>query len=176
MAENGVHIEGLDDVLAKLGKLGPEVQKVAWDGLKRGGMNIIADAQENLKKNGHNGGPINATGRLSNSGRVQERGDGLEVGFFSQGSEEGYAAIVEFGSTKRWWVPLRYLHAWAMVKFSVNEKDAWPIAKGSQRSIHERGLRPHPFFGPAVNGNKSKLLEAVNKAVKAKISKYGRKV
>lgn len=172
MADNGIHIEGLDDVLKNLSKLGPEVRKAAMDGLKKGGLNIIADAQENLKKNGHNGRPINATGQLSNSGRVQElRDESLEVGFFSQGSEEGHAAIVEYGSTKRWWAPLRYLHDWAMVKFSVNEKDAWPIAKGTQKRIHERGLIPHPFFGPAVNDNKSKLIEAVKGAINAKITK-----
>lgn len=167
----GIHVEGLDELLKKMDKLGPKAVKAANEGLKRAGMNIIADAQENLKTNGWHGNTINATGQLSASGRVQETRDGLDVGFFSQGSDEGHAAIVEFGSTKKWWAPRKYLQAWAKIKLGAEDGLAWGIATKIQKKIHERGLAPHPFFRPAVSRNKDNIGKAIKEAVNKAIGK-----
>lgn len=153
-----VHIEGVEQVNARLAALGPEVLRAADRGLKAAGMHIIADAQDNLR-NGH----INTTGRLSQSGKVQKAGDGYDVGFMG---EKSYAGAVEYGRRAGRIPPPDDMGEWAYKKLRVRDRKAaraigWALAV----SIGKNGTRPHPFFKPAVDKNKNRITAAVRDAV-----------
>lgn len=165
-----IELEGLDRVLANFERITPEVAAAATKGLSRGGMYIIADAQRNLRTAGHNGGTVNNTGQLSNSGRTQVLDNGeVECGFFSK-SGEGYAAYVEYG-TRAHWPPVAPLRAWTRKKLRVSEDRVKSVAFLVARKIARRGTSPHPFFQPAVEKNKKRVVDAVNEAVAAVTSK-----
>ena len=152
-----VRIEGIEKVNARLAALGPEVLRAADRGLKAAGMNIIADAQDNLR-NLH----INTTGRLSQSGKVQKAGDGYDVGFMS---DKSYAAAVEYGRRAGRMPPPDDMGEWAYKKLRIRDRKkaraaGWALAV----SIGKHGTRPHPFFKPAVDKNQSRILAAVRDA------------
>jgi HK97 gp10 family phage protein len=156
-----VHIEGIDKVNARLAALGPEVLRAADRGLKAAGMNIIADAKENLRAN-----HTNATGRLSQSGRVQKAADGgsgYDVGFMS---DKAYAGAVEYGRRAGRMPPPDELGEWAYKKLRIRDRKlaraaGWGLAK----HIAKHGTQPHPFFKPAVDKNQPRIAAAVRDAV-----------
>lgn len=156
-----VHIEGVEKVNARLAALGPEVLRAADRGLKAAGMNIIADAKENLRAN-----HTNATGRLSQSGRVQKAADGgsgYDVGFMS---DKAYAGAVEYGRRAGRMPPPDELGEWAYKKLRIRDRKlaraaGWGLAK----HIAKHGTQPHPFFKPAVDKNQPRISAAVRDAV-----------
>ena len=156
-----VHIEGVEKVNAALQRLGPEVLRAADRGLKAAGMNIIADAKENLRAN-----HTNATGRLSQSGRVQKAADGgsgYDVGFMS---DKAYAGAVEYGRRAGRMPPPDELGEWAYKKLRIRDRKlaraaGWGLAK----HIAKHGTQPHPFFKPAVDKNQPRIAAAVRDAV-----------
>jgi HK97 gp10 family phage protein len=156
-----VHIEGVEKVNARLAALGPEVLRAADRGLKAAGMNIIADAKENLRAN-----HTNATGRLSQSGRVQKAADGgsgYDVGFMS---DKAYAGAVEYGRRAGRMPPPDELGEWAYKKLRIRDRKlaraaGWGLAK----HIAKHGTQPHPFFKPAVDKNQPRIAAAVRDAV-----------
>jgi HK97 gp10 family phage protein len=164
-----VHIEGVEKVNARLAALGPEVLRAADRGLKAAGMNIIADAKENLRAN-----HTNATGRLSQSGRVQKAADGgsgYDVGFMS---DKAYAGAVEYGrragklkyykklkQTRHQPPPPDELGQWAYKKHGLPRSAGWALAW----YIGAHGTKPHPFFKPAVDKNQPRIAAAVRDAV-----------
>ena len=156
-----VHIEGIEQVNAALQRLGPEVLRAADRGLKAAGMNIIADAKENLRAN-----HTNATGRLSQSGRVQKAADGgsgYDVGFMS---DKAYAGAVEYGRRAGRMPPPDELGEWAYKKLRIRDRKlaraaGWGLAK----HIAKHGTQPHPFFKPAVDKNQPRIAAAVRDAV-----------
>lgn len=164
MAEVGV--EGLDKLYASIDTCIDEVGREARQGLKKAGMQIVADAQRNLRTAGYNGGTVNNTGRLSQSGKTQETKDGaIDAGFFSGDGERGYAAVVEYGSKKHWFPPVDALRAWVYKKLRVTTEEVDSAAYLVGRAIKRRGLSPHPFFAPAVNKNKRAVSKAITDAV-----------
>ena len=146
---------------ARLAALGPEVLRAADRGLKAAGMNIIADAKENLRAN-----HTNATGRLSQSGRVQKAADGgsgYDVGFMS---DKAYAGAVEYGRKAGRMPPPDELGEWAYKKLRIRDRKlaraaGWGLAK----QIAKHGTQPHPFFKPAVDKNQPRIAAAVRDAV-----------
>lgn len=156
-----VHIEGIEQVNAALQRLGPEVLRAADRGLRAAGMNIIADAKENLRAN-----HTNATGRLSQSGRVQKAADGgsgYDVGFMS---DKAYAGAVEYGRRAGRMPPPDELGEWAYKKLRIRDRKlaraaGWGLAK----HIAKHGTQPHPFFKPAVDKNQPRIAAAVRDAV-----------
>jgi HK97 gp10 family phage protein len=156
-----VHIEGVEKVNARLAALGPEVLRAADRGLRAAGMNIIADAKENLRAN-----HTNATGRLSQSGRVQKAADGgsgYDVGFMS---DKAYAGAVEYGRRAGRMPPPDELGEWAYKKLRIRDRKlaraaGWGLAK----HIAKHGTQPHPFFKPAVDKNQPRIAAAVRDAV-----------
>lgn len=146
---------------ARLAALGPEVLRAADRGLKAAGMNIIADAKENLRAN-----HTNATGRLSQSGRVQKAADGgsgYDVGFMS---DKAYAGAVEYGRRAGRMPPPDELGEWAYKKLRIRDRKlaraaGWGLAK----HIAKHGTQPHPFFKPAVDKNQPRIAAAVRDAV-----------
>ena len=160
-----IQLEGLDRVLKALSKCSKDVTDAALKGLEAGGMNIIVDAQQNLKANGSN-----VTSLLSNSGRTIRKGDDITVGFFDTTNKTGYAEYVEYGRRAGKMPPVDMLKAWAYKKFHLRDwkaatSMAWAIAK----EIARKGTVPHPFFGPAVKKNYTKILNAVRDSVRKKI-------
>lgn len=155
-----VHIEGVEKVNARLAALGPEVLRAADRGLKTAGMHIIADAKENLRAN-----HTNATGRLSQSGKVQKAADGsgYDVGFMS---DKAYAGAVEYGRRAGRMPPPDELGEWAYKKLRIRDRKlaraaGWGLAK----HIAKHGTQPHPFFKPAVDKNQPRIAAAVRDAV-----------
>ena len=156
-----VHIEGVEKVNAALQRLGPEVLRAADRGLRAAGMNIIADAKENLRAN-----HTNATGRLSQSGRVQKAADGgsgYDVGFMS---DKAYAGAVEYGRRAGRMPPPDEMGQWAYQKLRIRDRKlaraaGWGLAK----HIAKHGTQPHPFFKPAVDKNQPRIAAAVRDAV-----------
>lgn len=155
-----VHIEGVEKVNARLAALGPEVLRAADRGLRAAGMDIIADAKENLRSN-----HTNATRRLSNSGRVQPVADksGYDVGFMS---DKAYAGAVEYGRRAGRMPPPDEMGQWAYQKLRIRDRKlaraaGWGLAK----HIAKHGTQPHPFFKPAVDKNQPRIAAAVRDAV-----------
>jgi len=158
-----VYIEGLDTVLRNLKAKGDEVVKEASKGLQRGALNIVADAQDNLRRNSSI-----VTGLLRQSGKVQKIDDlNIDAGFFdTQNRQSGYAYFVEYGRRAGRMPPPDELAQWAYKKFQLHDRKAaraagWAMAV----KIAREGTKPHPFFAPAVDKNKSYILDAVRSAI-----------
>jgi hypothetical protein len=156
-------------------------------GLRKAGMNIIADAKANLRSNGSV-----VTGMLRASGRVQAVDgdpDSIDVGFFGNDTAGGYAYFVEYGRRSGKMPPIKMLMEWlrkrtskssalnsalvhiegrrvrrqqAYTKDYLLESAAWGLAK----AIAKKGTKPHPFFGPAVEKNKKAIEDAVAQSIR----------
>lgn len=169
-----VILEGQADLLKALDKFGKDAIKEATEGLKKAGMQIVADAQTNLRQNGNN-----TTGRLSNSGNVITLKDGsVEAGFMQvpQGAQANYAEYLEAG-TKPHKVSGKWFNVWASKKFGLHPADGraavsagWAVAK----SIAKKGTKAHPYFAPAVKKNEKKVIECLQNALNKAIQKNTR--
>ena len=164
MSDGGsIQIEGLDKLLKALEKCDRDVVEAALQGIEAGAMEIIADAQVNLREN-----TSVVTGLLRQSGHVERKKDDITAGFFdTTNRNSGYAAYVEYGRRAGKMPPPDEIGAWVYKKFHMKDWKAaismgWAIAK----RIAERGTQPHPFFGPAVKKNQNKILNAVRDAVR----------
>jgi len=166
-----MEVDGEDRLYSNLDKIVKDTDKVSVTALEKAGMVIIGAAQRNLRVNGHNGGPINNTGRLSQSGRTQKNGDGsVDAGFFSDQGERGYAAAVEYGSRAHW-PPIAPMEAWAHKKLRVPAKNARSVGFLIARAISRVGTRPHAFFKPAVDSEQNKALREIEAEIKKAIDK-----
>lgn len=160
-----IEIEGLRELRADLSQAVKDAEKGAQKGLESAGLEIVAEAKKNLNQN-----KTNNTGTLRSSGKVQKDKEGVDAGFFSEGSGEGYATYVEYGrgpTTKAGQIPLRTtLKAWVHRKLGVpygKELDTATFLIA--RKIHRKGTKPQPFFVPAVKKFEDKIAEIVNKYI-----------
>ena len=166
-----VWMDGQDRLFVNMDRLVGEMAVAAKKGLRKAGMKIIADAQRNMRTAGHNGRTLNNTGRLSQSGRVQdvEGGEDVEIGFFSQSGQRGYAAAVEYGSRAHW-PPKQEIDSWVQKKLRAPKKDIASIGFLVRRAISRKGTQPHPFFEPSVRKNtkfiKQCIADAINEVTK----------
>ncbi len=160
-----VKIEGLRGLHAALERAARNGGAGAEKGLQKVGLDIVAEAKNNLNHN-----KTNNTGVLRSSGKVQKADGGIDAGFFSEGSSDGYAAAVEYGrgpTKKKGEIPLRTtLKAWVQRKLGVpygKELDSatYLIA----RKIHRKGTKAQPFFTPAVQKYEDKVDDMVSKSV-----------
>lgn len=178
-----IEVEGLRGLEASINRLVEDVNQAGSRGMQAVGMEIVAEAKANLKRN-----RTTNTGVLSSSGKVQKQSDGtVDAGFFSKDSSEGYAAAVEYGrgpSRRRGAIPLREtLKAWVRRKLGGRAmRSAAVFSKKSEeeliestafliaRKIHKHGTKPQPFFTPAVEKVQQKLedimSEHINEATK----------
>ncbi|MDY6417457.1 MAG: HK97-gp10 family putative phage morphogenesis protein [Bacteroidales bacterium] len=153
-----VRITGMQELQNALQNVGRgEILLAADRGLKKGGMAIVAEAQDNLRRNG-----TNTTGLLSQSGKVRKssEGEGYDAGFMQ--GEKNYAGAVEYGRRAGRMPPPDMLDAWAYKKMHLHDRKAsrtigWAIAK----HIAKNGTRPHPFFAPAVQKYQPRILNIV---------------
>jgi hypothetical protein len=167
MASNGeIRLEGLDSVLRGLARADKQTADAALRGVKEAGARIIASAQRNLKAN-----TSWVTGLLGNSGRVEEvkEQDGsrvVDIGFFAKGTKQGYAEYVEYGRPPGKMPPPSALEEWFYKKHRVTDRrKARAYGWGLAVNISTRGTKPHPFFNPAVEEHRLKILEALNNAI-----------
>lgn len=187
----GIWIEGEKELYANMQKSLVSLTEAGRKGLRQAGMNIIADAKNNLRNNGSV-----ASGMLRASGKVQSvegDKDSIDVGFFSKDSKGGYAYFVEYGRRSGKMPPVDMLMEWLRKKSSnrrsksalesavafansgkvkkaktVNDllrSAAWGLAK----KIAKEGTRPHPFFAPAVEKNKADIENAISNSVKEEL-------
>lgn len=160
-----IEIEGLRELRANLDKAVRSTEQGAMKGLQEVGLEIIAESKQNLNVN-----KTNNTGALRASGKVQKDNDGIDAGFFSEGSSEGYASAVEYGrgpTKKAGQIPLRTtLKAWVHRKLGVaygKELDSATFLIA--RKIHRKGTKPQPFFVPAVKKFEEKVSNIVSEYV-----------
>ena len=162
--DGSISIEGLDRLLKAFDKADKDVRKAAMQGLQKAGLNIIADAQMNLRDNSSV-----VTGLLRQSGKVQKVDEEtLDIGFFdTQNRQSGYAYFVEYGRRAGRMPPPDEMAQWAYKKFQLHDRNlarqaGWAIAI----KIAREGTRPHPFFAPAIDKNKSRIMSALRDALK----------
>jgi len=173
MASSGIWVEGADRVFMNMNRVVDSVAKESMKGIKKAGMEIIAQAQRNMRTAGHNGATLNNTGRLSQSGRVQDvqnDPNAVDVGFFSDEGGRGYAAFVEYG-TKAHSAPLEPIRQWVKKKMRVAANSVNTVAFFIHRRIRRRGTNAHAFFAPAVQKNKEAVSKAISEAVQSVINK-----
>ena len=123
----------------------------------RNSVNVITQAMK------HNV-PRGATGDLSKSiaSEVDERNLVGRVGLDYPG--KNYGKYVEKGTGPHW-APIRALERWA------EQRGISPYA--IQRSIAQKGTRPHPFFWPAYERNKDFIKKQFSKALKYIVKDIG---
>ena len=157
-----IKIEGLKGLRADFARASAKAGDGVMKGLQKVGLEIVAEAKKNLNQN-----KTNNTGTLRASGKVQKDGDGIDAGFFAQGSDEGYASHVEYGrgpTKKAGQIPLRTtLKAWVHRKLGIPygkelESATYLIA----RKIHRKGTKAQPFFTPAVKKFEEKVSDIVS--------------
>ena len=156
-------VEGLEDVLRAFDKADRDVKAAAMKGLKEGAAEIVADAKMNLRNNGSV-----VTGLLRASGKVQKVDEWtLDAGFFDTlNRQTGYAMFVEYGRRAGKMPPPDELGQWAYKKFHLKDRKlarsmGWALAK----IIAKKGTKPHPFFKPAVEKNKRKIIRVLESAI-----------
>ena len=157
-----IEIEGLRNLRADFARASAKAGDGAMKGLQSVGLEIVAEAKKNLNHN-----RTNNTGMLRASGKVQKDKDGIDAGFFAEGSSEGYASYVEYGrgpTKKAGQIPLRTtLKAWVHRKLGIPygkelESATYLIA----RKIHRKGTKAQPFFNPAVKKFEDKVSDIVS--------------
>ena len=159
-----IWIEGERELYANMQKHLVTLTDNSRRGLRKAGMNIIADAKANLRSNGSV-----VTGMLRASGRVQAVDgdpDSIDVGFFGNDTAGGYAYFVEYGRRSGKMPPIKMLMEWARKKLRLDEKEARNAGFLIARKIAKKGTRPHPFFGPAVENNKKAIEDAVAQSIR----------
>ena len=163
MDNGSIRLEGLDEVLRNLEGIKPVVQKAAMKGLQAGAMDIIADAQTNLRTNGSV-----VTGLLRQSGRTQKVDElTLDVGFFDTTNKgSGYAFYVENGRRAGKMPPPDELIQYCRKKLRMSEREAKKAGWAMALRIARKGTRPDPFVNPAVNKNRKKRLDRLENEIK----------
>lgn len=157
-----IEIEGLRNLRADFARVSAKAGDGAMKGLQNAGLEIVAEAKQNLNKN-----RTNNTGTLRASGKVQKDGDGIDAGFFAEGSSEGYATHVEYGrgpTKKAGAIPLRTtLKSWVHRKLGIPYGKALDSATYLiARKIHRKGTKAQPFFIPAVRKFEEKISDIVS--------------
>ena len=142
-----VTITGVPELNKALAAVSREAVQAADRGLQRAGLHIVADAQENLRKNN-----TNTTGRLSQTGKVQrsrEAGGGWDAGFMA--GEKNYAGAVEYGRRPGRIPPPDEMAAWAYKKLRLRDwKKARAIgglSMGGFGALHTGLKYPETFGG-----------------------------
>ena len=155
--------EGLDKLLRAFDKAERETRKAAFKGLQKAALSIVADAIDNLRTNGSV-----VTGLLRQSGKVQKVDEEtLDAGFFdTQNRQSGYAYFVEYGRRAGRMPPPDELAQWAYKKYQLQDRKlarqvGWALAV----KISKEGTKPHPFFAPALEKNKSRIIGAIRDSI-----------
>lgn len=168
-----VWLEGERELFVNMQRRMDGCTDAARKALQKAGLQIVADAKQNLRNN-----RSNVTGQLSASGRVQTvegDPDAVDAGFFSQDTRGGYAFFVEYGRRAGKFPPVDEIVQWVRKKLRIREpKAAKGIGFVIARKIAKKGTTPHPFFGPAVEKNKKAVRDAIAEAVSKETERNGK--
>ena len=162
-----IWVEGEKELYMNMQRIMGANISAARESLAEAGMLIVNDAKNNLRSN-HSV----VTGQLRASGRAQAvegDPDAVDVGFFSDNTQGGYAAYVEYGRRSGKMPPVDYLIQWVRKKLRLPDKEARARGWAMARSIARKGTRPHPFFTPAVEKNKKAVTDAIQEAIRKDI-------
>jgi len=129
----------------------------------RGMVNAMKKAAGLVLRESRKNAPVNR-GLLRSSLAMEVRATAREVQGVV-GSPVKYAPHMEYG-TKPFTPPLQPLVRWVELKFGKRGQDAILVAKGVQRKIARRGLKPRRYLRSAVEDNKSKLIDILEQGVK----------
>lgn len=168
-----IWVEGEGRLFANMDRRFDEIQLAAKKGIEVAGMKIIASAKRNMRTAGYKGGTLNNSRKLSASGRVQEvPGDAgaVDIGFFSEEAQRGYAAAVEYGSRAHF-PPTQEIREWVRKKLRIADQRVNSVTFLVKRAMSHHGTKPHPFFAPAVEKNKSAASRAIGDAIRAVVNK-----
>lgn len=165
---DAIGIEGVAQVLKAMERYRVAINREALNGLKRCGMGIIADGQRNLRQNTP---PTWATGLLGNSGKVivNKDDDSVDAGFFDKRTDhsEGYAMYVEYGRPAGKMPPPSAFDTWFLRKFKIKDpKERLSLGWAMAKHIARWGTKPHPFFYPAVDKWKERIIRNTSEAIK----------
>jgi HK97 gp10 family phage protein len=132
-------LEGIDELIAKTGKLSSQIGPIARDVLNKAASNIEGKAKHLV--------PVD-TGRLRAS--IATRLDSDSVPLWAEvGTNVLYARPVEYGSRPHY-APIDALRPWAS-KHGMAAGALW-------HSIWMYGTKPHPFMKPAFEWAKPELM------------------
>lgn len=158
-----MRIEGLDEVLRGFGKAKKAVRMAAFKGLQKAALDILVDAINNLRANGSI-----VTGLLRQSGKVQRVAEvTLDAGFFdTKNDKSGYAYFVEYGRRAGRMPPPDELAQWAYKKYKLHDRKlARQVGWAMAVKIAKEGTKPHPFFAPAIDKNKTRIIERIQNEI-----------
>lgn len=164
-----IELDGLELLMKEFEDCKPEMRKAARQAIEKTGLQIIAEAQRNLRRN-----RSVVTGVTRQSGHVQKNPDGMsaDVGFFdTTNRNSGNALYLEYGRRAGKFPPIDELVQWAKKKFGLEDRDARTVGFLTARKIAMQGSTPHPFFHPAVEV-KGKNFEENLKAILQRMKKY----
>lgn len=157
----GIQLSGIDSLNSALKQVPAKSVHIVMTGMKKGAMNVLADAYDNLKRNSSV-----VTGLLRQSGKTQEIDNStLDVGFFNTKKSGGYAWYVEYGRRAGRMPPPDELIQWSRKKFGLTAKAARAMGFAMAMKIAKRGTRPHPFFTPALEKNRKALLDVIQNSL-----------
>ena len=163
----------LKETQRALHKKSAEINALAEEGLQRIGLDILADAQRELKANDNI-----ATSKLINSGVVRKVENGvIEVIFRAD-----YAANIEQGQKAGTIVGINALMQWIKKKgildlFSIRthkrakrgddyERRLKGLAFAIRKTIQRRGTKAQPYLYPAFRKNQSRVTRILSNAIR----------
>lgn len=161
-----VNVQGIKELKISLEEFSERTEIEINKRLGAIGAAVLREAKTNLRNNG-----TNTFHNLERSGLVTDIEGGVAVGFHAR-----YAAAVEFGRRAGKRPPMQPIDDWLNKKGLVTGQS--PIAIRRRRSaafliarnIGRFGTRPQPFFYPAFEKYKPKIVSAmadsINKVIK----------
>ena len=159
----GLELEGFDALKSAMDNHCRRVARSLDKTLDKEAKDLVANSQQNLRKNGSN-----AMGGLSASGHSEKQGElDYKVGFYSDPKGD-HAEFVEYGRKAGKMPPptADELVEWVRVKLRVRDrKEAKQVAWRVARKIARAGTKARPFFGPEVEATKERVNKAIQKAI-----------
>lgn len=156
-----LELEGIDALKSAMDNHCRRVARSLDKTLDKEAKDLVANSQQNLRKNGSN-----AMGGLSASGHSEKQGElDYKVGFYSDPKGD-HAEFVEYGRKAGKMQPPDNLVEWARVKLRVRDrKEAKQVAWRVARKIARVGTKARPFFGPEVEATKERVNKAIQQAI-----------
>lgn len=151
MTVKTVTLEGWQRALLALN---PELRRKTIRGLRGAARVLQAEVVQQI----HAVGAVNL-GELAKSVSVTTVEDGAEVTV-----DAPHAAPIEEG-TRPFRPPLRPLMLWALRKFSLDEGEAWRVARAVAAQIEKEGIAPRYYFATALEEAAGEMRDEIAREV-----------
>ena len=139
-----VEIRNIEALIAKLRRLGENIDEIVDSGLKQGAQKVQRSAKSLIRQKG-----AYDTGNLHKNIVVEK----IEKGYIV-GTNVKYAPFVEFGTGTR---------GDPTVSHTQREKWRYKDSQGRWHTAH--AMRPRPFMRPAFNVNRKYVIKSVRNAL-----------